>query len=85
MTYYPDGGIEDFRKSYDSVEEAVTEATTREFNSVEYPDYFNKLDWYIIFDSQALEVLTRGGDFMGRPDKYQFGPLLECKVIIKER
>ncbi len=55
-SYYPWGGFSDFINSYDTVEEAIEEATS----SVTYgPTYTRKkYDWYHIFDSTAYLMVA---------------------------
>lgn len=54
-TYYPDGGFNDYRGSYESVEEAVAEITLRR-------DQTRMVDWFHVVDKQTLEIVREWND-----------------------
>lgn len=56
-TYYPSGGFDDFRKTYDTPEEAM-QAGTYSSNEFGYISY--SYDWYQVVDLNSLEIIASG-------------------------
>ncbi len=84
IKFYPSGGLEDFKKSYDSLEEAVHDAERKEFSSIEYSHMHDRLEWYQILDTQINEVVTHSGNFFGNPDRVQEGKLIEVDSRLED-
>lgn len=78
--YYPCGALQDFLKSYDSVDDAVYDAKRKEFNSLKYPSMYAGLEWYQVLDTQTNEVVAHGGEFFGNSDCVQTDLLVEADV-----
>lgn len=53
--YYPKGGFWDCNLSFDTVQEAVSFATTKN------NDYFDQ-DWYHVVDTKTMKVVANGGE-----------------------
>lgn len=51
--HYPNGGMEDFKDSFDNLDEALKEA-----NKLNSLTNFKLYDWYHIYDSENRKVLN---------------------------
>lgn len=83
IQYYPSGGFEDFKKSYDTLDRALNEARHLEFNYIDYPNQSDYLAWFQVFDSETREIVASEGNFFGNSslEERQFNVIKECKAI----
>jgi hypothetical protein len=57
--YYPKGGMNDFKGSFDTVEESENEYYTNEVQR------YNSWEWYQIVDSETLDIVKQDGSPYG--------------------